>query len=850
MGLMLAYKKRDIRYFDWYTDKEFPKNEINEHPRWYKYEYDNNGNVIYQENSDGSWAKWEYNNNGNEIYYEQSNGYWIKKEYDNNGNLIFTEDNDGYIDDDENQIQEGLMLPYKLRYRYFEIYVCYGYENDNSDADCLDGYSAFVKIPAKDLSDFEEGWEFDDYFSREDGEDIIKWMIKNNEFDKEDWDAIDYIHEIDKDEYERVMGVDGIQEGLMLSYKKPKEYRFFEINVCLSYDYIDGEYECISDRIKYVKIPQKDLSEWPPIYNDRDFTRGFTYLANEDGREVIYKAIKHNQFSSADLDNILWIEEITEEEYNNTMNNIQEGLMLSKKIYQPKYFDFKTNQEFSYEDIDKHPEWYKEEYDNNENTIYREDDDGFWEKYEYNDRGKITFIEDSDGYWQKLEYDIDGNEIYFEDSCGEIQDNRGRIQEGLMLPYKQYSYRYFSINFCFQYDYNDEPHECLDGYSIYVKIPIKDIPNLGPSQRVLKLLKHEDEMAVVRWAVDNGDVDEGEVPALVEVIELTEEEYDQDMRETELTEEGGLSDTLGQNTSQNIPKWESGISRGHANPIDYNKPWESGISRGHANSLFEGLMLGYKKFPDKYLDSLTLKEFPKSEINKHPRWHKQEYDNNGNIIYEETYYGYWTKWEYDNNGNKIYYKNSKGYWIKREYDEYGNEIYYENSDGYWEKWEYDEYGNEIYYENSDGQIDDRRNNIQENKNNMKLKLLEILTQADISQIKDIASIEANKVKSTLQRDIKTVDTNLSKHSQDKSTHLKNKDVKDIINPEIDKIKDNNTKLDDKINKVEKSINDKLDNTKLSKDMELKIKELIADTMVKYHQTMWVKRGFWTSGLTK
>jgi len=35
-----------------------------------------------------------------------------------------------------------------------------------------------------------------------------------------------------------------------------------------------------------------------------------------------------------------------------------------------------------------------------------------------------------------------------------------------------------------------------------------------------------------------------------------------------------------------VPKWESGITRSNANPIDYKQKWESGMTRGHANSLF------------------------------------------------------------------------------------------------------------------------------------------------------------------------------------------------------------------------------------------------------------------------
>jgi hypothetical protein len=65
------------------------------------YVYNEQGNKVYSENSNGSWWKKEYDNQGNEIYYEGSNGngYWWKQEYDSKGNLIYYEDSDGYIED-------------------------------------------------------------------------------------------------------------------------------------------------------------------------------------------------------------------------------------------------------------------------------------------------------------------------------------------------------------------------------------------------------------------------------------------------------------------------------------------------------------------------------------------------------------------------------------------------------------------------------------------------------------------------------------------------------------------------------------------------------------------------------
>ena len=66
------------------------------------------------------------------------------------------------------------------------------------------------------------------------------------------------------------------------------------------------------------------------------------------------------------------------------------------------------------------------------------------------------------------------------------------------------------------------------------------------------------------------------------------------------------------------------------------------------------------------------------------------FNENGNLIYEESYNGEWTKREYNDNGNRIYYETSNGRWIKYEYDKNGNVIYHENSK---------------YYEDSHGEIE-------------------------------------------------------------------------------------------------------------------------------------------------
>jgi len=59
---------------------------------------------------------------------------------------------------------------------------------------------------------------------------------------------------------------------------------------------------------------------------------------------------------------------------------------------------------------------------------------------------------------------------------------------------------------------------------------------------------------------------------------------DQDVVEGEIEEqeEGGESSS----SSPSMGKWETGISRGNANPIDTSSKWETGITRGKGNPVW------------------------------------------------------------------------------------------------------------------------------------------------------------------------------------------------------------------------------------------------------------------------
>jgi len=61
------------------------------------YIYDDKGDMIYYERSDGFWGRFKYDDKDNMIYNENSYGYWRKWEYDDRGNKIYTEDSDGDI---------------------------------------------------------------------------------------------------------------------------------------------------------------------------------------------------------------------------------------------------------------------------------------------------------------------------------------------------------------------------------------------------------------------------------------------------------------------------------------------------------------------------------------------------------------------------------------------------------------------------------------------------------------------------------------------------------------------------------------------------------------------------------
>lgn len=57
--------------------------------------FDEKGNIIYSEASNGYWVKNEYDEKGNRTYSEDRDGYWVKSVYDDNGDMICYESRDG-----------------------------------------------------------------------------------------------------------------------------------------------------------------------------------------------------------------------------------------------------------------------------------------------------------------------------------------------------------------------------------------------------------------------------------------------------------------------------------------------------------------------------------------------------------------------------------------------------------------------------------------------------------------------------------------------------------------------------------------------------------------------------------
>lgn len=113
---------------------------------------------------------------------------------------------------------------YGEKYRFFDIYVCFS-EYDDDEYDCQDGYSAFIKIPKYEVDILWDGELYEHRYEGMDGfEEIIKWAIDNEQFDREDYSAVQIVREVDKEEYVDVTGdSDLINESSDLDWIKEIE---------------------------------------------------------------------------------------------------------------------------------------------------------------------------------------------------------------------------------------------------------------------------------------------------------------------------------------------------------------------------------------------------------------------------------------------------------------------------------------------------------------------------------------------------------------------------------------------------------------------------------------------------
>lgn len=71
---------------------------------------------------------------------------------------------------------------------------------------------------------------------------------------------------------------------------------------------------------------------------------------------------------------------------------------------------------------------------------------------------------------------------------------------------------------------------------------------------------------------------------LVKMFGTNNQEIYNDGEQSEMAEQDDFGGDTGGGTP--MDKWETGLARGKANPIDQNSKWESGITRGKGNPLF------------------------------------------------------------------------------------------------------------------------------------------------------------------------------------------------------------------------------------------------------------------------
>ena len=54
------------------------------------------GYLIYFEDSDGEWMEQDFNDDGQILYYENSNGEWMEQDFNDDGQILYYENSNGY----------------------------------------------------------------------------------------------------------------------------------------------------------------------------------------------------------------------------------------------------------------------------------------------------------------------------------------------------------------------------------------------------------------------------------------------------------------------------------------------------------------------------------------------------------------------------------------------------------------------------------------------------------------------------------------------------------------------------------------------------------------------------------
>ncbi len=124
-------KVTEYRYDRWGRVREertyhiYKDGRVSKYPEWKKYTYGRFNKPIFIEKNNG-WERFEYDDNGHLIFWEDDDGNWERYEYDNQGRLIFEEDSFGkwieYIYENgelvEKRYRDGTAFDVRRGFRY------------------------------------------------------------------------------------------------------------------------------------------------------------------------------------------------------------------------------------------------------------------------------------------------------------------------------------------------------------------------------------------------------------------------------------------------------------------------------------------------------------------------------------------------------------------------------------------------------------------------------------------------------------------------------------------------------------------------------------------------------------